>query len=57
MKPGKAIFGFGAHEPIMHRLRTGNANAQEWERWNREDTEENLDKAESLFQVVRCRGF
>jgi hypothetical protein len=60
-KPGNVIFGFGAHEPIMHRLRTGNANAQEWERWNREDTEENLDKiaeAGTTWVNVACsKGF
>jgi len=38
----------GAHEPIFHRLRTGNANADEWARWQRETSNENLDILEKL---------
>ncbi len=57
----RLVFGFGAHEPILHRLRTGNANAQEWERWNREDTDENLDKiaeaGATLINVACSKGF
>lgn len=36
-------FGVGAHEPIYHRLRTGNSTAEEWQRWNQEVSPENLD--------------
>lgn len=41
-------YGVGAHEPIFHRLRTGNANAEEWARWERETSDENLDILEKL---------
>ena len=61
MRRRNVVFGFGAHEPILHRLRTGNANAREWERWNREDTEENLDRiaeaGASLINVACSKGF
>jgi hypothetical protein len=57
----KVIFGFGAHEPIMHRLRTGNANAREWERWNREEADENLDQiaasGASFVSIACSKGF
>lgn len=61
MAKRKINFGFGAHEPIMHRLRTGNANAQEWERWHREETDENLDliaaSGASYVQISCGKGF
>ena len=31
----RITYGVGAHEPIWHRLRTGNTTADEWERWER----------------------
>ena len=39
----RITYGVGAHEPIFHRLRTGNAVADEWRRWEYETSEENLD--------------
>ena len=39
----KITYGVGAHEPIFHRLRTGNSTAEEWERWKQETSRENLD--------------
>ena len=61
MHDRKVIFGFGAHEPIMHRLRTGNANAREWDRWNREESDENLDQiaasGASFVSIACSKGF
>jgi len=36
-------YGVGSHEPIFHRLRTGNSTAEEWDRWRQETSPENLD--------------
>jgi hypothetical protein len=44
----KMTYGVGAHEPIFHRLRTGNSTAEEWERWRYETSTENLDVLEKL---------
>jgi len=41
-------YGVGAHEPIYHRLRTGNSTAEEWARWEQETSTENLDLLQSL---------
>lgn len=61
MKMRNITFGFGAHEPIMHRLRTGNATACEWDRWNSEETDENLDKiaesGASYVSIACSKGF
>ena len=57
----RMTWGVGAHEPIYHRLRTGNATADEWERWERETSEENLDLLERLGAgkaLIACtKGF
>ncbi len=43
MLADRVTYGVGAHEPIFHRMRTGNSTAEEWQRWQRETSEENLD--------------
>jgi hypothetical protein len=53
--------GVGAHEPIYHRLRTGNSTAEEWTRWEREVSTENLDLLERLgitrAHIACTKGF
>ena len=39
----RIAYRVGAHEPIFHRLRTGNTTAREWERWQYETSKENLE--------------
>lgn len=54
-------YGVGSHEPIFHRRRTGNSTAEEWERWERETSEENLDLLEKLgmshAHIACTKGF
>lgn len=54
-------FGAGSHEPIMHRLRTGNATADEWARWEQETSEQNLDVLQELgvssVHIACTKGF
>jgi len=54
-------YGVGAHEPIYHRLRTGNSSADEWRRWERETSTENLDLLSDLgvsTALIACsKGF
>ena len=68
IKPGKAkhptarmLYGVGAHEPIYHRLRTGNSTAEEWARCERETSIENLDLLERLgitrAHIACTKGF
>jgi len=58
---GDTILGVGSHEPILHRIRTGNAAADEWQRWERETSPENLDLLERLgvghVHVACTKGF
>jgi hypothetical protein len=58
---GGMIYGVGAHEPIYHRLRTGNSTAEEWARWAYETSDENLDVLEKLgvqTALIACsKGF
>ena len=53
--------GVGSHEPIFHRLRTGNSTAEEWARWERETSIENLDLLERLgitrAHIACTKGF
>jgi len=57
----KVLLSVGAHEPIFHRIRTGNATADEWERWQRETSPENLDLLQELgisrVHVACTKGF
>lgn len=57
----KVILGAGSHEPIFHRLRTGHASASEWQRWERESSNENLDVLQevgiSRILVACTKGF
>ena len=57
----RITFGVGAHEPIFHRLRTGNSAADEWDRWLRETSGENLDLLSELgvgHVLIACtKGF
>ncbi|MFH1378619.1 MAG: alpha-amylase family protein [Planctomycetota bacterium] len=57
----KMIYGVGAHEPIFHRIRTGHSIAGEWERWERETSDENLDLLEKLgmktVHIACTKGF
>ena len=57
----RVSFGVGAHEPIFHRLRTGNSTAEEWRRWERETSTENLDLLGELgvrHALIACaKGF
>jgi len=39
----RIAYQVGAHEPIFHRLRTGNAAAEEWQRWEHETSRQNLE--------------
>lgn len=39
----RIAYQVGAHEPIFHRLRTGNSTAGEWQRWQYETSKENLE--------------
>ena len=54
-------YGVGAHEPLFHRLRTGNTTADELDRWRRETSDENLDLLERLGvteAMIACsKGF
>ena len=55
------VLGAGSHEPIFHRIRTGHASANEWQRWQRETTQENLDILQevgvSRILVACTKGF
>jgi len=57
----RVTYGVGAHEPIYHRLRTGNSTAEEWRRWERETSIENLDLLGELgvtHALIACtKGF
>jgi hypothetical protein len=57
----KVLLGAGSHEPIFHRIRTGHASAGEWQRWQRETTQENLDILQevgvSRILVACTKGF
>ena len=57
----KISYGVGSHEPIFHRLRTGNSTAEEWQRWEREVSDENLDLLEELgvstVHIACSKGF
>ncbi|MFH1706554.1 MAG: hypothetical protein ABIF71_01350 [Planctomycetota bacterium] len=61
MTPDRMLFGVGAHEPIYHRLRTGNTTADEWERWRHKTSTENLDVLERMGvreALIACaKGF
>ena len=54
-------YGVGAHEPIYHRLRTGNSTAEEWARWEQETSTGNLDLLQRLgvthATIACCKGF
>jgi hypothetical protein len=54
-------YGVGAHEPLAHRLRTGNTTADELERWRRETSDENLDLLDRLgvreVMIACSKGF
>ncbi len=57
----KVTYGVGAHEPIWHRLRTGNSTAEEWQRWQRETSSQNLDLLQRLgvthAHIACSKGF
>ena len=57
----RIILGAGSHEPIFHRIRTGHASAGEWQRWERETSNENLDILQevgiSRVLVACTKGF
>jgi len=57
----RITFGVGSHEPIWHRMRTGNTTREEWERWERETSDENLDLLEKLgvtsVHIACSKGF
>ena len=57
----RMTYGVGAHEPIFHRMRTGNATAEEWRRWEYETSQENLDVLCELgvtrVQIACTKGF
>jgi len=57
----RITYGVGAHEPIFHRMRTGNATAEEWDRWEQETSVENLDLSQSLgvshCDIACTKGF
>ena len=57
----RIAYHVGAHEPIFHRLRTGNTTAQEWERWRYETSKENLETLGELgvssAQIACSKGF
>lgn len=57
----RITYGVGAHEPIWHRLRTGNTTADEWARWERETSKENLELLRELgvthAHLACCKGF
>ncbi|MCK5529515.1 MAG: hypothetical protein KAI74_07505, partial [Kiritimatiellae bacterium] len=55
------LLGVGAHEPIYHRMRTGNSTSEEWADWERETSEENLNILEDLgvstIHIATTKGF
>ena len=57
----RLLIGVGSHEPIFHRLRTGNSTAEEWARCERETSIENLDLLERLgitrAHIACTKGF
>ncbi|MEX0745991.1 MAG: hypothetical protein WD118_10365 [Phycisphaeraceae bacterium] len=57
----RIAFGVGSHEPILHRIRTGDASADEWRRWERETSSENLDLLDEMgisqVMVACTKGF
>ncbi len=57
----RITYGVGAHEPIWHRLRTGNTTADEWARWEYETSRENLERLRELgvthAHIACCKGF
>jgi hypothetical protein len=57
----RIAYAVGAHEPIFHRMRTGNSTAEEWARWERETSEANLDLLGELgvthAHIACCKGF
>lgn len=57
----KIVYGAGSHEPIFHRIRTGHASANEWQRWEKETSTENLDMLGELgvsrIMIACTKGF
>ena len=41
-------YSLGAHEPLAHRLRTGHAATDEWQRFEQEVTDDALDRAVAI---------